>query len=254
MKKLLLFVLLILPNLVFAQSNRNPCVYGVGTNASATLANGNCLAIGYYLSGVTGVPMPVGGIANASAPTFTEGKPGYLSFDLSGNLRTIGSSTVVGTASNATSSVATSSTNLSSVSYNYWWNGTTWDQAKGDTGAALVVNNPTATAASGLAPSPNASATGTNILKASAGNLYGVEVTTGGTAGFLMVLDSTTVPADGAVVPKYCKVVAANSSAELSWTAGPPATFASGITIVFSSTGCFNKTLSATAYITGMSK
>lgn len=121
-------------------------------------------------------------------------------------------------------------------------------------GSEVVSISATASATNAIVPSPNASATGTNIFKASAGNLYGVEVTTGGTAGFLMVLDSTTVPADGAVVPKYCKVVAANSSAELSWTAGPPAAFATGITAVFSSTGCFNKTLSATAYITGMVK
>jgi hypothetical protein len=91
MKKLFLIIFLLLPTLAFAQSNRNPCVYGVGTNDSATLSNGNCLAVGYYLAGVTGAPMPVGGIANAAAPTFTEGLPGYLSFDLNGNLRTVSS-------------------------------------------------------------------------------------------------------------------------------------------------------------------
>ena len=90
MKKLLLLILLMLPNLAFAQSQRNPCVYGVGTNL-VTSQLGNCLAVGYYLAGATGAPMPVGGIANAAAPTFTEGKPGYLSFDLNGNLRTVSS-------------------------------------------------------------------------------------------------------------------------------------------------------------------
>lgn len=41
-----------------------------------------------------------------------------------------GSTTVVGSASNASSGVATSSTNVPNVSYNYGWNGTTWDQLK----------------------------------------------------------------------------------------------------------------------------
>lgn len=78
-----------------AQSLRNPCAY-LGSNSVASL-QGNCLPIGYYLAGATGIPMPVGGIANAVAPTFTEAKPGYLSFDLSGNLRTVATVTPSGT-------------------------------------------------------------------------------------------------------------------------------------------------------------
>lgn len=96
MKILIALFLLICPQLALAQSQRNPCVYGVGTN-NVTSLQGNCLAVGYYLAGVTGAPMPVGGIANASAPTFTEAKPGYLSFDLSGNLRVIATTTPSGT-------------------------------------------------------------------------------------------------------------------------------------------------------------
>lgn len=141
MKKLLLIVgLLLYPHLASAQSQRNPCAY-LGSNLSATLANGNCLAVGYYLAGATGVPMPVGGIANAAAPTFTEAKPGYLSFDLSGNLRTVGSATVVGTASNATSGVSSSATNLSTISYNYGYNGATWDQLQVDANKNLLVSS-----------------------------------------------------------------------------------------------------------------
>lgn len=96
MKKILIVLgLSLLPALAQAQSNRNPCAY-LGTNLVASL-QGNCLPIGYYLAGVTGVPMPVGGIANAATPTFTEAKPGYLSFDLSGNLRTVATVTPSGT-------------------------------------------------------------------------------------------------------------------------------------------------------------
>lgn len=90
MKNLFLICLLFLcPQLALAQSQRNPCAY-LGSNSVASL-QGNCLPIGFYLAGATGVPMPVGGIANVAAPTFTEAKPGYLSFDLNGNLRVISS-------------------------------------------------------------------------------------------------------------------------------------------------------------------
>lgn len=43
---------------------------------------------------------------------------------------TVTSTGTSGTASNATSGVATSATNVPTVSYNYGWNGTTWDQLK----------------------------------------------------------------------------------------------------------------------------
>lgn len=85
---LIILILNFIPSLAFAQNSRNPCVY---------ITQPNCLAVGYYLAGVTGAPMPVGGIANAAAPTFTEAKPGYLSFDLNGRLRTISTVSPAGT-------------------------------------------------------------------------------------------------------------------------------------------------------------
>jgi len=76
-----------------------------------------------------------------------------------------------------------------------------------------------------------------------------VAITTGGAAGFLMVFDATSAPADGAVTPRICRVVAANSSLEVVFNA--PVNFGTGITAVFSTTGCFVKTSSATAFIEG---
>lgn len=50
----------------------------------------SCINVGEQSPTVaTPNPLPVGGVANAAAPTFTEAAAGYLSFDLSGNLRTI---------------------------------------------------------------------------------------------------------------------------------------------------------------------
>lgn len=145
MKKifLVLGLFLLFPHLAEAQSQRNPCAY-LGTNSAASL-QGNCLAIGYYLAGANGVPMPVGGVANASAPVFTEGKPGYLSFDLSGNLRTTsasGTSSVIGSVPNvASGTVAPTSTNIGAAAYNYASDGTTWDPLRVDSNFNLLVSS-----------------------------------------------------------------------------------------------------------------
>jgi hypothetical protein len=82
MKKIavLLLGLFAFPQLAQAQSNRNPCIY-------VNSANTNCVPVGTSVNGVGNSPMPVGGLATAAAPTYVEGMPGGLSFDLSGALR-----------------------------------------------------------------------------------------------------------------------------------------------------------------------
>lgn len=124
--------------------------------------------------------------------------------------------------------------------------------ASGSTQQVTAV--PSAAATAGVAPTATGTAASSLLLKSGAGNLYGLEVTAAASAGYVMVFDATVAPADGTVTPKYCKAVAANSSVELSWTGGPPAAFATGVVVVFSTTGCFTKTASATAYISGMVK
>jgi hypothetical protein len=91
-----------------------------------------------------------------------------------------------------------------------------------------------------------------HILKASPGNLYSVTVTTAGTAGFLMTFNSTTVPADGAVTPIDCVVAPASSSTSLNVAGSPPTAYSTGISVALSTTGCFTKTASATAFFKGM--
>lgn len=111
---------------------------------------------------------------------------------------------------------------------------------------------PTSTTPNSLATSAptstqTATATGSLIAKASAGNCYGFNAVSGASAGYLMLFDSTTVPADGTVTPKKVYVMAANSSLGLHWDV--PRRFGTGITAVFSTTGPFTKTISATAFI-----
>ena len=100
-----------------------------------------------------------------------------------------------------------------------------------------------------VAPTVTPAVASSVVLKASPGTLYGLSATLGATAGYVMVFDATSAPADGAVTPKYCWAVPANGSLAMGWPTA--AAFATGIVAVFSSTGCFTKTASATAFLTG---
>ena len=83
---------------------------------------------------------PMGLAAVSSAPTLTTGKL-YSGFeDLSGNMFVnCAVGCAGGSTSNATSGVATSSTNGASVAWNYGFNGTTWDQLQVDGSKNLKV-------------------------------------------------------------------------------------------------------------------
>ena len=118
-----------------------------------------------------------------------------------------------------------------------------------DTNGSLVtVSVPASSPATGTLPNASTAVSGAVVGKASAGALYGVNVTAGATAGFVMVFNATSAPADGAVTPSRCIPLAANTGIELNYRS-IPVYFGTGITVVFSSTGCFTKTTSATAFI-----
>jgi hypothetical protein len=116
-----------------------------------------------------------------------------------------------------------------------------------------VVVTPTSASANALVPVSTTALASFLVLKASAGNLYSLHMTVGATAGFLMLFNSTTAPADGAVTPVHCIVAPANQTTSLSHIMYP-ASFSTGITAVFSSTGCFTKTASASAFFGGQVK
>lgn len=77
--------------------------------------------------------------------------------------------------------------------------------------------------------------------------LHGINVTSGASAGYVMLFDAAAVPADGTVTPARCLPLAANTGIERTFPT--PLRIANGITVVFSTTGCFTKTVSATAFI-----
>lgn len=111
---------------------------------------------------------------------------------------------------------------------------------------------PTATAPNSLAGSAPSSAQTTAVAssltaKTSAGNCYGFNVLSGASAGYFMLFNSTSAPADGAVTPFKVYKMAADTSLGIHWDV--PRRFSTGITGVFSTTGPFTKTASATAFI-----
>ena len=112
---------------------------------------------------------------------------------------------------------------------------------------------PSSSSSAGITPVVSSAAEGSHVLKASAGNLYGLSATSGASAGYVMVFNATSAPADGAVTPIFCYSIPATSSLGSDYS-GAPAVFATGITIVFSTTGCFTKTISATAFFAGSVK
>jgi hypothetical protein len=114
-----------------------------------------------------------------------------------------------------------------------------------------VVIAPTSSAAAGITPVVSGSLEGSHVLKASAGNLYDAYVTTGTTPGYVMVFNATSAPGDGAVTPIDCIQAPPSQTTSLFSLASPPEVFSTGITIVFSTTGCFTKTISATAFFHG---
>lgn len=108
---------------------------------------------------------------------------------------------------------------------------------------------PTTAAASAVAPVVTAAVASSKVLKAAPGNFYGCNVVSGASGGYVMLHDAVAAPADGAVTPIKCWVLAANSSLEVGYAA--PIRCAVGITIAFSTTGPFAQALSATAFISG---
>ena len=110
---------------------------------------------------------------------------------------------------------------------------------------------PTSSSTNALTPISSTAAESSHVLKNSAGNFYGVTITPT-VAGYLLVFNATSAPSDGAVTPIFCVPVSANTASGLSTRGGIPTSFSTGIVVVFSTTGCFTKTASATASFTGM--
>jgi len=123
---------------------------------------------------------------------------------------------------------------------------------------APIYAAPCATNACGISRVASTAVESGHVIKASAGNLYDLQVTTGAGAGNVMVFNSTTVPGDGAVTPVICAPVAANSMIDIGAGGDPPGYFTTGISVAFStaagSAACLTKTASSTAFFSWKSQ
>lgn len=200
-----------------------------------------------------GFVVPIGGEYNTTPAAITSGNRANWQMDSrgSGKVSICGNNSFNCVTSSSPGDGVTNASigGLSTVAYNSLWNGSTHNRQLSIDGAvatgvgvAAVANAPTSAAAGALTPTVVYS-TSNNVFKASAGNVYSVSLKAGATAGLLMVFNSTTVPADGAVTPQACYPVAVNET--FTWDAaisGIPERFTTGISVAFSTgTSCVTK-------------
>lgn len=231
------------------------CVSGTGgTGTVATQVQGN-VASGVSDAGTN--PVKVGGVFNTTQPTVTNGQRVDWQMTARGEgMIEISNNSIVAVIRGSADG-QTGQNGLVVAPQTQLFNGSTWDRAvtiqgaaSSGLGTAAVAIAPTSSANASIAPTTNTAVGSSQVLKASAGNAYRYAITTAASAGFLMVFDATAAPADGAVTPKICRAVAANTSLELNH-AEMPDKFTTGVVEVFSTTGCFTKTASATAELEG---
>lgn len=133
----------------------------------------------------------------------------------------------------------------------------TWTVQPGNTPNTspwLVTSTPSSASGAALTPVSSSALAANTVIKASAGNLYSFEVSADSTlsaaAWWIMIYNATSAPVDGAVTPLKCYAMASGVTA---FTAGfqTPVAFSTGITVGVSTTGCFTKTASTHAFISG---
>lgn len=100
-------------------------------------------------------------------------------------------------------------------------------------------------------PVNSAALESSHVFKATTGTLFGLSVTATSAAGYVLIYNSTTAPADGAVTPVACYYIpSAPGTVGIAFTPFP-LKMSTGIVAVFSTTGCFTQTGSATAFFLG---
>ncbi len=223
----------------------SPEVAGTVTSTGGTVAQGSTT------SGQTGVLTQ--GAVTTAAPAYDTGETSPLSLTTAGDLRVAPTNnSAVANATNSTGTGITAAgliaqfddTAPTTVSENQFGNVRITSQ-----GVLYAAAAATASGGAGMTSTATTVAASSLVLKSGSGNLYDVDITTGGSAGYLMVFAATSAPVDGTVTPLRAYVVAANSSFNKSFH--PPLRVSTGTTLVFSTTGPFTKTASATAFMAG---
>ncbi len=100
------------------------------------------------------------------------------------------------------------------------------------------------------AATPSAASASSLVLRAAPGAVDFISITTGTTAGYLMLHNLTAAPSNGAVTPVLPSwQVPANTTVMVGFD--PPLQMTTGAVLTFSSTGPTTQTLSATAMLGG---
>lgn len=135
-------------------------------------------------------------------------------------------------------------------------NGTAWVPCS-TTVPFPITPSPSATTG-GVAYSSTTALAANKVVKAGAGNLFafnvGADSTLSAAAWWIMIYDATVAPSDGAVTPAKCYPMSAGTTGFAASFTSAPLALATGITIGVSTTGCFTKTASTHAFISGDAK
>lgn len=112
----------------------------------------------------------------------------------------------------------------------------------------------TATASSGLSTIATAALASNLVVNAASTKLHSFIVSADSTlwtgTWYVMIFNATSAPADGAVTPAKCYTLPiGTTSLGAAWP--NPVRFSTGVTIVVSTAGCFSKTATVHAFISG---
>ena len=114
----------------------------------------------------------------------------------------------------------------------------------------VISDGPSTASAAAITPVVTSALATSRVIKASAGNLYGLNLKTTTAPGTFLVHNTTSAPAAGAVTPVKAYDCPAQSTVEVQFD--PPLRFSTGISVTFSvATTPFTQTDSATAFISG---
>lgn len=121
----------------------------------------------------------------------------------------------------------------------------------GSDGSLVIGAEPPSTASTvAITPVVTAALATSKVIKASAGNLYGLNLMATTVAGIFLVHNSATAPAAGAVTPLLAFPVGIGQAIAVDFN--PPLRFGTGISVTFTSAATpFTQTDSATAFISG---
>lgn len=181
--------------------------------------------------------------------------PQYVNMAANGNAASI----TIGTLADASANANTLPLNV--LDRPYLFNGTTWDRYRtiggavaAGTGTAAVALAPNNVATGGVPILTSAALATSQVVCSAACNLYGFEVSADATlsaaAWWIMIFNATSNPADGAVAPAKCYAVPLGTPSYAS-SFPTPVRFSTGAVLAVSTTGCFAKTDSIHAFLSG---